>query len=271
MRLRIRHETTYSYDRPVRRATELLRLTPRGHDGQYVVNWRIDVSADCRLYASRDPFGNQVHHFTVEGPLDSLSIIGEGTVETTETHGVLSGQYERFPPVLFLRATDLTRADSALRDFAEPFRSGIEGNRVDLMHRIMDTIRGRMAFRIDETDSGTTAASAFDQRSGVCQDFAHIFIVVCRHLGIPARYVGGYMFHGDGTDAHAAGHAWAEALVEDLGWVGFDPTNGVSPTEKYVRVANGLDYLAAAPVRGTHYGGGGENLFVKITVEKVLR
>ena len=120
---------------------------------------------------------------------------------------------------------------------------------------------------------------------GVCQDFAHVFIAAARHLGHPARYVGGYLFQPalshwqsqgsagqtQSTDAQDAGHAWAEALVPHLGWVGFDPANGISPTDAYVRVAVGLDYLGAAPVRGTRYGGGGESLAVKVIVHDASR
>lgn len=271
MRLRIRHESTYTYERPARRATELVRLTPAGHDGQYIVNWRIDVSADCRLYASRDPFGNQVHNFTVEGPLESLTIVAEGTVETTETSGVLSGQAERFPPVLFQRVTPLTQAGPGLRSFAESFRPGLEGDRIALMHRVMGDIGQRMAFVADATDTGTSAEAALSAGHGVCQDFAHVFVAVSRQLGIPARFVSGYLFQKGGADNAVAGHAWAEAFVDGLGWVGFDPANDMSPTEAYVRVATALDYLGASPVRGTHYGGGADELKVEISVEKVLR
>ena len=270
MRLRIRHETRYVYETAAQRATEVVRLTPGGHDGQYVVNWRIDVSADCRLYASRDPFGNRMHNFTVEGPLDTLSIVAEGTVETTDTNGVLSGQAERFPPVLFQRGTPLTHADAGLRAFADSYKPGLKGDRIELMHRIMGDIAGSMEFAVDVSDSGTTAKAAFAEKRGVCQDFAHVFVAVCRHLGIPARFVSGYLYR-KGADDAAAGHAWAEAHVDGLGWVGFDPANDMSPTDDYVRVATALDYLGASPLRGAHYGGDGESLDVEITVEKVLR
>ena len=122
----------------------------------------------------------------------------------------------------------------------------------------MGAIRDRLRFDVNATDTGTSAIDAFSHGHGVCQDFAHVFIAAARHLGIPARYVGGYLYRADRPDGQEAGHAWAEALVDDLGWVGFDPANDISPTEAYVRVAMGLDYLGAAPVRGTRYGGAGE-------------
>jgi len=108
----------------------------------------------------------------------------------------------------------------------------------------------------------------FKLRRGVCQDLTHIFIAAARRLGIPARYIGGHFFRADGVTAQEAGHAWVEAFVEDLGWVGFDPTNGISATDAHVRVAAGLDYLGASPVRGTRYGGSGETLKVAVNVEQ---
>ncbi len=100
----------------------------------------------------------------------------------------------------------------------------------------------------------------------MCQDITHIFVAAARSLGIPARYVGGHFHRVDGVTSQEAGHAWAEAHVENLGWVGFDPTNGISTTDAHVRVAVGLDYLGAAPVRGTRYGGAGETLTVAVRV-----
>ena len=270
MRLSIRHETAYAYATPAKRAIETLRLTPRGHDGQFIVDWRIDVDHDCRLEQTSDAFGNTIHNFTLEGPLDGLVITAEGRVETNDTAGVITGQVERFPPVVFLRDTSLTTSDTAIRDFARE-AAGRAGSQVDLMHGIMDAIRGRLNFEIDATDTGTSAIEAFRLGHGVCQDFAHIFIAAVRHLGLPARYVSGYMRRVDGKNDQAAGHAWAEALIDDLGWVGFDPTNGISPTEAYVRLAVGLDYLGAAPIRGVRYGGEGETLSVRVMVDEVGR
>jgi len=268
MRLQVLHETAYRYGTPATRAIQILRLTPRGHDGQFVVNWRIDIDHDCHLDASTDPFGNAVHSFTVEGPLDGLTITAEGQVETTDTDGIVRGQVERMPPVVFLRDTALTRSDAAIRALADEAERVASPNQIDILHAIMDGIRRRLRFEVNLTDSGTSAIEAFSLGHGVCQDFAHIFIAAVRHLGIPARYVSGYLFHSDKLDGQDAGHAWAEALVDDLGWVAFDPANGISATDAYVRVAVGLDYLGAAPVRGTRYGGAGERLSVRILVNE---
>jgi transglutaminase-like putative cysteine protease len=132
----------------------------------------------------------------------------------------------------------------------------------------MKRLNAEMTFDTEPTQAETTAAEAFAGRRGVCQDGTHIFIAAARHLGIPARYISGHFFRDDDVTAQDAGHAWAESYVDKLGWVGFDPTNGISPTEAHVRVAVGLDYLGAAPVRGTRYGGGGETLKVAVNVDQ---
>ena len=111
-----------------------------------------------------------------------------------------------------------------------------------------------------------SASEAFALKRGVCRDLCHIFIAAAHHLEIPARYVAGYLQMADGRIDQEAGHAWAEAFIPDIGWVGFDPANGVCPTEDYVRVAVGLDSLGAAPVRGVRFGLGNENLEVAIKV-----
>jgi transglutaminase-like putative cysteine protease len=267
MRLRIEHETSYAYETPATRTVQILRLTPRGHDGQFVINWRIDVDHDCRLEATNDPFGNKVHSFSLEGPLESLTITASGEVETLDTHGVVSGQMERFPATLFLRDTPLTTPDRAIRAMAEGAARRGGSDQLAVLHELMNDIRGKMRFDVDgETHSQTSAREALALGHGVCQDFAHVFIAAARHLNMPARYVGGYLYQADMMAEQTAGHAWAEAKVNDLGWVGFDPANGICPTDGHVRVATGLDYLGAAPVRGTRFGGTGEILTVKVSV-----
>jgi len=122
-----------------------------------------------------------------------------------------------------------------------------------------------LTFDTDATHATTTAAECFEHRKGVCQDFAHLFIACARAIELPARYVGGYFLRSDG-DHQVAGHAWAEAYVEGLGWVGFDSANGVCASEAHVRVAMALDALGAAPVRGSQVGGAAERLDVAIKV-----
>lgn len=268
MRIRISHATTYRYDAPPSGVIQMLRLTPSNHDGQYVVNWRIDLSEDCLLHPHEDAFGNLSHFFTAEGPFRELSVAVEGEVDTHDTKSVVTGAVERFPPAMFLRETPLTQADAAILDFAEGTRAAAGSDTLPLLHGLMMALNREMTFDTDPTHPATTAAEAFALRRGVCQDLTHIFIAAARHYGVPARYVAGHLYRIDGVTAQGAGHAWAEAYVEHLGWVGFDPTNGIGTTEAYVRVAIGLDYLGAAPVRGTRYGGSGETLKVAVHVEQ---
>jgi transglutaminase-like putative cysteine protease len=268
MRLRIAHSTVYQYDPPAAGAIQLLRLTPRNHDGQYVVRWRIDVSPDARLSAREDAFGNVTHVFSAAGPFRELSVAVDGEVETHSTDGVVHGTVERFPPALFLRSTALTEADAALADLAADIRVASGGAALASLHLLLQTLQGQMVYDLALTDTPMNAAEAFGIKRGVCRDLTHIFIATARCLGIPARYIAGYLQLADGTVEQEAGHAWAEAFVPDLGWVGFDAANGVSPTDAYVRVAVGLDSLGAAPVRGTRYGAGGESLHVAIMVDQ---
>jgi transglutaminase-like putative cysteine protease len=139
---------------------------------------------------------------------------------------------------------------------------------LNLLHVTLERLHRDMTYDTDPTHVATTAAEAFALRRGVCQDLAHVFIAAARSLGVPARYVGGYFHRDDGVTDQEAGHAWAEAFVPELGWVAFDPANGFCATDAHVRVAVGLDYLGAAPFRGTRYGGVGEVLSVKVRVDQ---
>jgi transglutaminase-like putative cysteine protease len=267
MRLRIAHETRYSYTMPPKGIIQTLRLTPRNHDGQYIVDWRIDVDRNCRLQPVEDAFGNIMHTFTIEEPLNALIIAVEGEVETLDSGGLLKGTAERFPPEFYLRETALTCLNPVMVDYArnEAEKSGTDP--LERLHDLLKALNRDIAFDANPTHSGTTAAQSFELKKGVCQDLSHIFIAMARGLGIPARYVSGYFFRSDGRNDQEAGHAWTEVCVPDLGWVGFDPTNGISTTDAYVRVATGLDYLGAAPVRGSRYGGGKEVLDVRVIIQ----
>jgi transglutaminase-like putative cysteine protease len=271
MRIRISHLTSYRYETPAAGVIQMLRLTPRNHDGQYVARWRIDVSTDCRLDQHEDAFGNITHAFTAEGPFGELTVAVEGEVETRDTQGVVRGAVERFPPSLYLRETPLTSPDANIAAFAAASREAASGSVLSLLHHMLARLHREMTFDSSTTQTTTPAAAAFALKHGVCQDLAHVFIAAARSLTIPARYVGGYFRREDGVTEQEAGHAWAEAFVPDLGWVAFDPANGVCATDAHVRVAVGLDYLGAAPLRGTRYGGAGEVLSVKVRVDQAAQ
>lgn len=271
MRIFVSHETIYRYDTPVTRVIQALRVTPRSHEGQHVVNWRIEVSEDCRLDAKEDAFGNITHSFTTDNPLSELTVLVAGEVETQDTHGIIRGAVERFPPSLYLRNTPLTEPDPAIQEFAHSLGGSADKDRLDLLHSLLRRVHEDVAYDADPTHVATTAAEAFALRRGVCQDLAHIFLSAARNRGIPSRYVGGYLRRSDGVVAQEAGHAWVESFVADLGWIAFDPAHEVCATNAHVRVAVGLDYLGAAPVRGTRFGGEGERLAVTVRVDQSLR
>jgi transglutaminase-like putative cysteine protease len=265
MRIRITHETTYRYAQPVKSAIQMLRLTPRGHDGQMVLKWSIDTDSDARLFRREDWYGNVMHTLYAHGPVDEIRLKVAGEIETTDMAGVIRGSAERFPEVFYLRETPLTQTDSALRDFAEDI-GGRRANPLDRAHALMAAINERLRFDTQATDSATAATEAFAAGHGVCQDFTHVFLATARHLGIPARYISGYLHRPDQIQQEA-GHAWAEAYIDGLGWVSFDGANAASATEHYIRLAVGLDYLDAAPVRGSYYGGSREDLDVSLKIE----
>ncbi|MFL9828591.1 transglutaminase N-terminal domain-containing protein [Rhodoplanes sp. SY1] len=271
MRIRVSHLTTYRYDQPASRVIQTLRMTPRPHDGQHVVRWRIDVSADCRLTTQEDAFGNITHAFSADVPTDQLEVLVEGEVETQDTDGIVRGIIERFPPSLYLRETDLTHADPAIVAFARDATAGEAGGTIGTLHALVRAVHAEVTFDTDPTHPATTASEAFSLRRGVCQDLSHVFIAAARSLGVPCRYVGGYYWRSDGITAQEAGHAWVEAHVADLGWVAFDPAHAMCATDAYVRVAVGLDYLGAAPVRGTRFGGRGETLAVAVHVDQAFQ
>jgi transglutaminase-like putative cysteine protease len=267
MRIRVRHATTYDYEDLASGVIQALRVTPSGHEGQRVLNWRVDVDVDGLLRATRDAFGNALHLFYAEAPINRITVRVTGEAELRETAGVVRGAPEPFAPGVFLRPTPLTQADPALVAWG---REKASSDPLATLHGLMADLKERLRFDTLATDVETTAAQAFAAGHGVCQDYAHIFIGAARSLGIPARYVSGHLCRRDSAEQQAA-HAWAEAFVPDLGWTGFDPANGVCPDQSYLRVATGLDYLDAAPLRGARRGGGQERLCVAVTARDAAR
>ena len=264
MHLRIESATTYSYDRPPRRSTQYLRLTPQSGPGQTVGDWQI--SAPGALTAWTDMFGNCCHTLSVERPGPALEIRVAGTVQTRDTAGVQTPTpADALPEAVYLRNTGYARADAALAAWTEERRAACAADRLDGLHTLMTAIHAEVAYDEAATTVLTTASEAFANRRGVCQDHAHILIAAARSLGIPARYVSGYLWTGaanevSGGETFSASHAWAECRVEGLGWVSFDAANGVCAGDAYVQVAVGFDYATACPVRGVRTGGGTEHM-----------
>lgn len=264
MHLAISHTTDYRYDRPVAYALQRMRLTPPSARGQTVLHWTSEIEGATVEAAYEDHFGNQVQLLSTDPDALSVRITVRGEVDTEDRHGV-SGPHIGFTPLwLYQRETRLTRAAKNVRDLA---RSVDQGPKLDTLHGLMAAIAGAVEYEIGATHAGTTAEEALDHGRGVCQDHAHLFIAAARCLGFPARYVSGYLMMNDRIE-QVATHAWGEAHVEGLGWVGFDASNGISPDARYVRIATGLDYPQAAPISGIRLGDAAETLAVSIAVEQ---
>lgn len=267
MQLTVAYTTSYSYADPARRVIQLLRVTPHSFAGQTVLDWGIDADCDVKLREGRDGFGNLTHMLYVDRPVDHLRVSVRGRVLTDDKAGVVQGLPHDLPALVFARATPLTEAGPAIAALAKEI-DGRGGTALDRLHRLSALLYDRLRFDTTATEVETTAEQACAEGHGVCQDFAHIFIAAARCFGTPARYVSGHLFRRDGAHFQEAGHAWAEAWIADLGWVAFDPVNGICIDDAYVRVACGLDYRDAAPVAGARSGGGGEDMNVEVRVNE---
>ena len=238
MKFSITHEFTYSYDSPVRLSTQYLRLTPRDTARQTVLDWSLDTAGQAMR--TSDGYGNVLHVLTIDKPVSEIAIEAVGMVETTSAQDEPS-DFTGAPlsPLLFLRPTGLTRSDEEVRAFAERFRHGLSD----------------LAAAIHEKNGAGSAADA-----------VHRFIACCRHLGVPARYVSGYLYFKKKSSEGAALHAWAEAWVGER-WRSFDIARDESVGETHIKLAVGADYLDACPVRGVRVGGGAETLMARAHVE----
>ena len=264
MRLKIAHTTEYLYDEPVPYSLQRLRLTPVTGPGQKVINWWVAVDG-ARIEAGyADQFGNRVELVSAEGAEHMIRIVAEGEVDTEDRAGVY-GPHQGFCPLwLFLRETPRTRPGPLVRELAQSLEGDSELPR---MHALMEAIHDAVAYTPGTTDTDTSAEEALEKRAGVCQDHAHIFISAARLLDIPARYISGYLLM-EGQTEQVATHAWAEAHLPGLGWVGFDAANKICPDNRYVRIASGLCYRDCAPVSGLRLGRAKENLRVSLTVSQ---
>ena len=254
MRLWITHRTHYRYTADVSEAHMELRLRPAGVEGQRIHAYDLDVWPQTTVRGYVDGFGNHVQYFNLLAAHPALEVFSRVQVET--------GDAPRPEPLdlapldlLLFRAPVLDTAGvrrlgrrARLRDPASPEQV------LEALDRTVGTIAGALTYATDVTTVSTDVEEALKLGRGVCQDFAHVFIAVARAIGVPCRYVSGYVYEGDGEPFTGASHAWAEAWVPERGWTAYDPTHpGLSP-EHYVRLAVGRDYRDAAPTRGVFMG-----------------
>lgn len=251
MHLLITHETVYRYDRLVERSTQYLRLTPRPEQGLEVLSWQLTlpVLASC----CQDAYGNTMHVLTLDKPIQEIRILVSGEVQTPDGPPTPCWE-DRLPPEVFLRSSALTSANTALREFALRCAPALAVDSLGGLWQLMQALGRAMPYMPGSTEGAIPAAQAFAQGLGGCQNHAQALITCARLLGLPARYVSGYLA-GDAT--HVASHAWAEVRLPQ-GWLGFDVSNQCLTDGRYVRLAIGVDYADACPVRGMRVGGGQE-------------
>ena len=272
----VRHATTYHYADPVTLSSHRLRLSPRNTARQRVRRFAIDVSpTNHTLVAERDSFGNATHLLDIRESHSTLTVEARSTVEVTAEDPELG-----FTPweaaveaAQFAFPSPYTAADDGLEDYArESFTQGrpvLEAGR-ELTARIFRDFK----YDPEATHASTLAVDSFAEKRGVCQDFAHVFLAAVRALGVPARYVSGYLLtrppEGQekmiGADAS---HAWVGLWCPVAGWGGFDPTNDVIPGLEHVTCAWGRDYGDVGPVAGVVLGGGGHSIAIAVDVDPV--
>jgi len=264
MRLTVRHATIYTYDPPAERCALRVRLFPPSFDSQRVKSWAVSVNGEPVQALLTTATADREAIWSCHGGGEEIAIVAEGEVETADSAGVVRGLRETVRPAVYLRKTPLTEADKKI----EALAAGVTGEApLERMHSLFNAVADAVAYKPGATASHTTAAQALKAGHGVCQDHAHVFISAARSLRVPARYVVGYLLAAE--EKLTETHAWAEAFVQDIGWVGFDPANRLCPTDRYVRLGCGLDAADAAPIRGNVVGAPKERLSASVDISEM--
>lgn len=266
MRLSIKHTTHYRFDKPVNHGLQRLRLTPKATQGQTIEAWKMRYDGGQLELEYDDQNFNHTTLISLFPGTQELIIECEGVVDTIATSGVLGDHAGFLPLWSFLAQTKRTKPGQKLISLIASARRS-DGDTLAMLHDLSAATIEAVKYETGVTNVDSTAEEALIAGAGVCQDHAQIFIGAARALEIPARYVSGYLMMDDRI-AQEATHAWAEAYVDGLGWVGFDISNGISPDERYVRVATGRDYRDAAPVTGVNFGAVASGLTVDVIVEQ---
>jgi transglutaminase-like putative cysteine protease len=284
-RLRVRHITRYVYDRPVRRSIHQLHLQPIDDRKQRVISHHLALTPTAPLVEYEDVFGNRAARFSIEQPYSELSITADSVVELLDVNpfafAALPIRPASFPlgwmpwerTMLAPYLTPIELPDLHLREIYDYAMTFVERNNRDLMETLFAInleLYNEYEYSPGSTCLTTSPYQVMRSRTGVCQDFANLFICMARLLGIPARYVCGYIYTGNADASRAqsdASHAWVQLYIPDVGWKGFDPTNGVLPQVDHVRIAYGRHYRDTAPTGGTYYGKAREKMLVEVTVQ----
>ncbi|WP_127581264.1 transglutaminase family protein [Paenibacillus koleovorans] len=289
MKIEIQHMTRYIYGDPVVDSVNEIRLTPRTNERQSCYHHEVVVEPPAALLTYEDFFGNRVHAFSVNPAHRELVIRTRATVVTQDRWPAADGttgnaaapeeelaqlQSEKLQDryIEFLLPTEYTADGADVRDYAEAYPFGDDGLRA-WAGRLCAGIHRDFTYDPSATDVHTTVSETLRLRRGVCQDYAHLMIAVCRSKGVPARYVSGYHFVGDLEGARAdfvqASHAWLEVQIPGTGWIGFDPTNNGEVGGRYVKLGHGRDYKDIVPVKGVYFGTVEQRLEVKVDVRRL--
>jgi transglutaminase-like putative cysteine protease len=286
VRYRIRHRTTYAYERPVFESFNEIRLQPMACASQTLLDFDLVIEPPATVISFRDYYGNAVHDFGVPYLHEHLTIDATSDVvthagEDEPLAGPRDAGSDASPSLASLRTDDafadlwaeflgpsayIVLADASADLARELVDADPETTALQYFQRAADVVRERLAYRVGATTVNSSVAEVLAGGSGVCQDFAHVVISLCRHAGLPARYVSGYL--GNVAEASAS-HAWAEAFVPPYGWVGIDATLGLLCTGRHVKVGVGRDYADVAVLRGTYHGGGDATLEVSVASESL--
>jgi transglutaminase-like putative cysteine protease len=263
--LAIEHVTTYSYGAPQVQALQQLRMTPKSRAGQEILRWETSLEGGRTEVEFDDAHANHVQLVSLDPGVTEVRIVARGEVAMHRNDGVIGPHGGHMPLWMFLRETELTGQGPGVRRLVREFE-GPE-DRLQMLHALSSHIVDALPYEQGATEVGHGAEDVIEAGGGVCMDHAHVFLACARNLGVPARYVSGYLMMNDRVHQEAM-HAWAEAHVDGLGWVGFDVSNRHSPDSRYVRVATGLDYGDCAPTHGIRRGAGREDLSVTVAVEE---
>jgi transglutaminase-like putative cysteine protease len=260
-------------------------MQPQKAAHQRLISFDLDVDPAAQLFSYADTFGNAVYHFDIPHPHDRLTIVARSAVETEDPAALPEaldrGEWDRLNSDFvkgehfdFLHAHGFTGPTPRLAKFIE--QKKIEALRTQqdpltAIRRLNTTLYESFGYEAGVTRADSPIDDVLKARKGVCQDFAHVMIAICRGWGVPARYVSGYLFtdrkHGDRSDPDAT-HAWVEVFLPSLRWVGFDPTNNILACERHIACAAGRDYSDVPPSRGVYKGEAESELAVGVTVRR---
>lgn len=277
MVLDVTHTTHYRYSQPAWDSFNELWLRPADDYRQTLLAFELDISPKVTVRTQRDRFENLIHHFHLPHDHTELVITARSTVVTYETPPPLAVSARTLPDLRhrffeFLAPTARVPLNENWHRVFGALPLDPEGDLVGYLSAMNSYLHGRFIYAPDATDVNTPLADFAQHASGVCQDFAHAMLALCRSAGIPARYVSGYIHSSPNGDERLIGaeasHAWVEAFLPGSGWVGFDPTNGCMVTPAHVKIGYGRDYDDLPPVRGLRRGGGGSSLEVTVRVRK---